>query len=194
MKPSYSGFEAKKTGGFVELPPVGCYEAEIKAVRFVQADGNTQNRDVIELMIDITEGEYKGRYMEVYNDQKERFGDTIKYKGVFRLTPPVDGDEDWRKRNFEGNLWCVEQSNPGYSWDWDENKLKGKKVGINVRKRLYTFNGQDRETTEICKFETIQDVKDGRCKPMRERNQRNNSGSSEEPTFTEVSTEVSVPW
>ena len=196
MKPSYSGFEAKKVGGFIELPPVGAYEAVIQNVRFVEADGNNYQRDVIEMMIDITEGEYKGRYHEVYEDQKERFGDTASYKGMFRLTPPADGDEDWRKRVFEGNLWCVEQSNPGYTWDWDEKKLKGKKIGISVRKRLYTFNKQDRETTEIGKFETIADVQNGKCKPMRDRDTRssNSSESIDGQNFTEVSTEVEVPW
>ena len=192
MKPSYSGFEAKKANNFVDLPPVGAYVAEIKEVRVVEANGN-QTRDSIEMMVDITEGEYKGRYMEVYNDQKERFGDSVKYKGIFRLTVPMENDEDWIKRKFEGSLWCVEQSNPNYKWDWDEKKLKGKKVGINIRKRIYRFNDQDRETTEIGQFETVKDVTDGKCKTMRDRDTRKNV--SDEPQFTEVSTaEVSVPW
>jgi len=203
MKPSYSGFEAKKTGAFIELPPVGAYVAEIRDVRFLEADGDKQQRDVIELMIEIVEGEYKGRYMEAYNDQKERNADKAKYRGVFRLTPPVDGDEDWRKRVFEGNLWCVEQSNPGYSWDWDEKKLKGKKVGISVRKRLYNYTNNkgevvDAETTEIGRFDTVDDVRNGKVKPMRDRDQRTNKSESntDGQNFTDVSAsnEVSVPW
>lgn len=193
MKPSYSGFEAKKSGGFVDLPPVGAYVAEIQNVRLLEADGKTQMRDVIEMMIEITEGEYKNRYHEVFEDQRERFGDTVKYKGVFRLVAFVDGDEDWRKRNFESNLWCVQESNPGYTWDWDEKKLKGKKIGINIRKRLYTFNGQNRETTEIGKFETVDDVRNGKWKPMKDRDNR--TAETNEPQFTEVEAkEVSVPW
>ena len=200
MKPSYEGFEAKKTGAFLGLPPVGAYVAEIREVRFVEADGDKQQRDVIELMIEIVEGEYKGRYMDVYNEQKERNAEKARYRGVFRLTPPVDGDEDWRKRVFEGNLWCVEQSNPGYSWDWDEKKLKGKKVGISVRKRLYNYTNNkgevvDAETTEIGKFETVNDVRNGKCKPMKDRDQRTHKAETDGQNFTEVSTsEVSVPW
>ena len=134
MKPSYSTFEAKKSSGFIELPPTGAYEAEILNVRFLEANGTDVLRDVIEVMVDITAGEYKGRYREVFEDQKDRF-DNVKYRGIFRLTPPTDNDEDWRRRAFEGNLGCVEQSNPGYHWDWDEKKLNGKKVGISVRKK-----------------------------------------------------------
>ena len=194
MKPTYKDCEPKKTGGFIELPPVGAYVAEIQAVRVVEQN----DRDVIELFMEITEGEYANRFHEVYEDQKERFGDSAKYKGIFKLTPPVDGDEDWRKRTFEGNLWCVQQSNSGYAWDWDEKKLKGKKVGISIRRRLYTYNGKDRETTEIGRFETIDDVKAGMVKPMNDRDNRENKSESAESTdgneFTDVSKEVSVPW
>lgn len=198
MKPSYSGFEAKKAGNFIDLPPVGAYVAEIQNVRLLEADGKNQQRDVIEMMIEITEGEYKNRYHEVYEDQKERFGDSVKYKGIFRLTAFVDGDEDWRKRNFESNLWCVQESNPGYTWDWDEKKLKGKKIGINIRKRLYTFNGTNRETTEIGKFETVDDVKNGKCKPMKDRDTRDKKDkepSTDGQEFTDVSkSNIDVPW
>lgn len=195
MKPSYSTFEAKKSSGFIELPPTGAYEAEILNVRFLEANGTDVLRDVIEVMVDITEGEYKGRYREVFEDQKDRF-DNVKYRGIFRLTPPTDNDEDWRRRAFEGNLWCVEQSNPGYHWDWDEKKLKGKKVGISVRKKLYTSGGKDRETYEIGKFETIDDVREGKCRPMRDRDTRTNKteDSTDGSNFTDVSGGVEVPW
>lgn len=193
MKPTYSGFEAKKSGNFITLPPAGAYVAEIRAVR-VKESGDGLH-DVIELMMEIVEGEYANRYTEVYNSQKERFGDA-KYKGIFRLTPPIEGEEDWRKRIFEGNLWCVEQSNSGYTWDWDEKKLQGKKVGISVRNRFYTYNGKDYESTEIGQFETVQDVRDKKVKPMKDRDQR--TGGSEESTdgsnFTDVSKSVNVPW
>lgn len=194
MKASYKGFEAKKSGGFLELPPKGAYVAEIQAVRFVE--GTDGQRDRIECFMEIVEGEYANRFHEVYEDQKERFGDdSARYKGIFRLVPPVDGDEDWRKRSFEGNLWCVQESNAGYTWDWDEKKLKGKKVGINLRKRLYTYNDKDRETVEIARFETVDDVRNGKCKPAKDRDQREKRDSDgvSGSEFTEVN-DVSVPW
>ena len=192
MKPTYKGFEAKKGSGFVELPPKGCYIAEIKTAEVV--DLQFLDRKAIELTLDICEGEYKGRYEEVWREQDEKFGKAT-FKGTFRLIPPVEDDEDWRRRAFESNLWCVQQSNPDYEWDWDEKKLKGKKVGINVRNRLYTYNGQDRTTTEICQFETVDDVRSGKAKPRPDRNQRK---SEEEKTagkdFADVSKTVDVPW
>ena len=189
MSAGYKGFETRKRSNFKELPPVGAYVAEIRDVRELPPDGK-QNHKVYEMMIEITDGEYKERYHEIYNDQKERFG-SAKYKGIFRLVEPLDNDEDWRKRSFESNLWCVEQSNPGYTWDWNCKSLKGKKIGISVRKRLYTFNGKDGETTEIARFETTLDVKAGKCRPVKDRDTR--STAENEPNFTEVS-DVDVPW
>ena len=194
MKATYEGYEGKKSSNFIDLPPVGAYIGEIQAAREAEQNG----RPVIELFMEITEGEYKNRFHEVYEDQKERFGDNAKYKGIFRLIPYMDGDEDWRRSTFEGNLWAVEQSNPGYTWDWDEKKLKGKKVGISIRKRLYTYNGKDRETTEIGRLESIEEIKAGKVKPMKDRDNRETKTESADSTdgsnFTDVSTEVSVPW
>lgn len=208
MKPSYNGFEAKKANNFAELPPVGAYVTEILNVEFIDHNDKEKNpfndpHDKIALYLDITEGEYKGRFMEVWQSQKERFGESATYKGMFRLTPPIDGDEDWRKRSFESNLWCVQESNPGYAWDWDEKKLKGKKVGINLRKRLYNYTNQNgevetRDTVEIGKFETIADVKAGKCRLMRENDRRQNKDTAPASTdgseFTDVSKAVDVPW
>ena len=204
MKPTYKSFEAKKTGGFTALPPVGAYVAEIQEVRFVKKEKEWE-RDRIECFMEITEGEYKNRFHEVYSDQSEKWGSAT-YRGIFRLIPPTEDEatqeDDWRKRVFESNLWCVQQSNPGYKWDWDEKKLKGKTVGISLRKRLYTYtkDGEDKdgETIEIAQFETVDDVRNGKCRPMRDRDQRRKHDNADDSTdgseFTDVSGSVSVPW
>ena len=193
--------EIKQRGSFLGLPVEGIYPAEIRNVRVVEADKSRgQTHDTLEMMIEITDGEYKGRYMEVYNDQKERFGDEVKYKGVFRLFIPGEEPVDWIDRKFSNNIWCVQESNPDYTYDSKDpdclKKLKGKKIGINVRKYLYTYNGQDRETTEIGQFETIEDVKAGTKKPLKPRDKREHkdSDSTDGSNFTDVSKEVSVPW
>ena len=199
MKPTYQGFEAKENStSFLELPPAGLYIGQIMAVRVVDADGVKTFRDWLEVMLEITEGDYKGRFTAVYNDQKERFGaENTRYRGTFRIAIPSgkEDEEEWVRRSFEGNLWCVEQSNPGYHWDWDENKLTGKKIGINLRTRLYTYNDKDKETVEVARFETVDDVKTGKAKPAKERDQRkhDDTPSFDTSTFTEVNTEL-PPW
>ena len=192
MKPTYSGFEAKKNSGFATLPPAGAYVAEIQGVK-VQDCPYNHGRDEIVCMVEITEGEYAGQYHKVFEEQKNSFGGDIKYKGTISLMPPVDGDEPWVRGRFEGALWCVEQSNPGYHWDWDETKLKGKKVGINIRNRIYYGrDGSEKTTTEIGQFETVQDVRDGKVKPLKDRLPKNKPEA--EQNFTDVSGDVEVPF
>lgn len=41
-----------------------------------------------------------------------------------------------------------------------------------IRKRLYTYNGQDREAVEVGAFKSPQDIRDGNWKPMAPRDQR----------------------
>ena len=203
MKATYSGFEAKKSSNYIDLPPVGAYIGEIQAAREAEQNG----RPVIELFMEITEGEYKGRFTDVYNDQKERFGqDKAKYKGIFKLIPPMDGDEDWRYRAFEGNIWCVEESNPGFKFrkpdgTWDEQGLAGKTIGLNLRNRIYNYTASDEtvkegKVIEIARFETVQNVHNGKVKAAKDRDTR--KVKEEESTsvpngFTAVNTEL-PPW
>ena len=198
------GYEVKKRSSFLELPPKGCYVAEIKGVRKKTPANDGVKREYFEVYVEITDGEYKGRYNEVYEDQRERFGDSVQYKGMLRLVPPdkkIDGEKyDFMDRNFGGNLYCIQESNDG-EFDWDKiikagmTALKGKKVGINVRNRLYTYNGQDRQTTEICQFETVEDVLNGKVTPRKDRDQREKREESTDGSeFTDVSSNVDVPW
>lgn len=191
MKPTYQGFEAKKSSAFVQLPPPGAYIGEIQDAR--EDESYDKSRKIIVLMLEITEGEYKGQYHKVYDEQKGQF-ENVKYRGVLRLTPPVDGDEPWVRRKFEGNLWCVEASNPGYQWDWNEKGLKGKKVGFSVRTNYYTGrDGKDKETTEIAQLEWIEDVQKGNIKPLNPRDQRKKGVSASE-SGTNVTGEIEVPF
>lgn len=202
MKATYKGYEAKERNAFTELPPAGAYIGQIMAVNYLPQDGEKQQRDQVELMIEITEGAFANRFTDVWKDQKEKWGDNVQYKGVFRLTPPVDGDDDWRFRFFEENLWCVEQSNPGYQWDWDEKKLKGKKIGFSLREKLYNYTDKetgeikDGSTVEIARLETVQDVKDGKVKLMKPRDQRKKreeSTADADAGFTQVD-DADMPW
>ena len=54
--------------------------------------------------------------------------------------------------------------------DWDA--FVGCTFGAVVRKRLYTYNGQDREGIEIGTWKRAQDIRDGNWRPMAPRDQR----------------------
>ena len=195
--------DLKKGSDRLVTPPVGAYVAEIKNARIVEAN-ETQRYHKLELMIDIAEGEYKDRFTKVFEDQKER-GYNAKFKGVYRLSLPTEGQDNEKVSSWLSNqLFCVFDSNakPGepkeYRWDGNEKSLIGKKVGVNIRKRLYNYTNNDGElldgeTTEIGKLETVDDVKAGKCRAMKD-NDRRQKRESDEQNFTDVSKTVDVPW
>ena len=71
-----------------------------------------------------------------------------------------------------------------------------------MRKKIYNYTNKDGElvdgeTTEIGRLETVDDVKAGKCKVMRDRDTRQNRDSSATDIqgFTDVSkATVDVPW
>ena len=206
MKPTCSDFENRGNTAFVELPPAGVYVGQIMAVRVIDADGQKVFRDAIELMVEITEGEYKGRFTDAYNDQKTRLGeDKAKYKGIFRLIPPIDSDDDWRFRVFKRNIDAVMESNPGFNFykndgSWDEQGLAGKAIGINIRNRLYNYTASDGEvkdgkTIEIAELNSVQSVHNGKAKAAKDRDTRKNKeeSTSVPDGFTQVNTKL-PPW
>ena len=200
MKPGYKNFEAKQSTSFLTVPPAGAYVARIENVNVIDPT-DTNPRTTIELVLDIIEGEYTHRYKDLFDDNKSRFGDA-NYRGTFRLSVPTDDDADqdnWLKRKFETSMWCIEQSNADkngkltFEWDWDEKKLKKLLVGISVRNRVYTYNGKQRTTTEIGRLEVVQDVRDGKVKPMKDRDQTQKQDNSSAQGFTAVD-DPDVPW
>ena len=108
--------------------PVGAYVCKIMGVRY--EEGKDGKSDVLVLQFDITEGEQKDFFKKQYEANTD---ENRKWKGSVRIyVPNDDGSENdtWTKRSFAGWINAVEKSNPGYSWNWDEQTLKNKAVGI----------------------------------------------------------------
>lgn len=165
----YKDYSAKKLSSKPELPSAGCYEAVIRGARVEDTPWGGQR---LVIAMDITAGEYAGRYQQIFDYDSNNGNFTPKFKGVLRLNVPSgDGSEKdaWTKKLFEGAIWCIEKSNPGYTFDFDENKLKGKAVGINVRNKEWSYNDMKGWTTEIGRLEVLDDVKAGKCKVMKDR-------------------------
>ena len=109
--------------------PLGAYVCKVKKA----AVQNNQYGDQLCILFDIVEGEFSGFFNEEY---KNNTYDNKKWKGVLRLfIPKDDGSEkdEWTKRTFKGMTAAFEKSNIGYVWNWDENSLAGKMVGILFR-------------------------------------------------------------
>ena len=122
MIPQYKGFEKKKFSGAREILPAGGYVGKILKAEVMQYSWGNQ----LKISFDITEGEFKDFFQR---DWDNNTNEDRKWRGVLKLTLPTgDGSEqDGWKVNAINNLTAsLEESNPGYNWDWDETKLKGK--------------------------------------------------------------------
>lgn len=159
MKP-FEGFEAKKSAGARELLPAGGYVAKISDCEEIRYDWGL----VLKISFDIVEGEYTDFFKKDYKDQDR---EDKKWRGTFRLNVPKDdGSEkdDWAKRAFGNSIWSIEASNPGYHWDWDETKFKGKTVGVLFRNKEWEMNGNTGWTTECCALTSVDDIRQGKFK------------------------------
>ena len=191
---AFEGFKSERSGGSYPMLPVGAYVCEIKNVKIEGVDPDQQ----MVLRLEIVEGDYTNYYTNRYNFDVQRNASQqhygTKYKGDFRLNIPNPANTkrehpEWDVSAFNNMVFCVESSNEGYKWNWDEKTLKGKKVGINVRAGTYNGNPY----TTIGKLEPVDDVRKGICKPMRPKADSNPPAAAAAPAdpsgFTPIDTD-----
>ena len=167
----FNDFKPTQQTGERQSLPAGVYEGHIIAAK---VDTNNGGQTLI-IQVEIDKGEYAGFFRKQY-DAAQGGQFPAKYKGVYRLQLPDGKNPDHdniRQHQLEGAVWALEDGNPAYHWDWDESKLKGLKVGLNVREREYYFNGTSGVTTEIGRFESVTQINNPdeskRPKPMKKR-------------------------
>ena len=161
----YKDFKAERTSSGRETLPAGGYVCQILSAK---VDSN-QWGDTLIVAHDVCEGEYEGIFKRDFdnNDREDK-----KWRGTFRLKlPKDDGSEqdEWKKRSFSNFIWAIENSNPGFAWDWDEKKLKGKKVGLLYRNKEWEMNGRSGWTTEAAGSDSIDNIREGKFKMLKDK-------------------------
>lgn len=137
-----NGFENVQAYTVQEKLPAGAYKTKIVGAKVVKYDGKNgkPNFEKLEVAVDITDGEYADYFKQKFDNDTAT---DKKWKGVLRMTVPTgDGSDSDNKtmRIFKSFTNALEDSNANYHWDWDETKLKGKKIGILVRDKQYSFD------------------------------------------------------
>ena len=118
----------------------------------------------LKISFDIIEGEYKDYYATNYKNQRQ---EDKKWKGVFNLfIPKEDGsqNDEYTKSKFKSCMDAVEESNPGYRWEWEESTLKGKIAGVIMRDKEWEFNGNTGFTAEVFSLETVGKIRENKFK------------------------------
>ena len=144
--------EAKGMEDFRTLP-IGAYECVIKEAGEYTSEqsGKTSFR----VAVDIATGDYKDYYQNRFdnntNDNKKWDNNATRYLAF-------EGDN---VAYFKGFITCVENSNPGYKWDWDETKLVGKKVcGVFQYEEYENQEGKKGIKVRLTKFRSLDKMKD----------------------------------
>lgn len=153
---NYDSAKALSQGNNKLVP--GGYICEIKNVDYVEGTASTGARLIIQY--DIVEGDYKDYWSNQY---KNNTNEDKKWKGNYTLWLPDDSgdDKDQRaNRVLKTFIEAVEESNSGYHWDWDESKLKGKKIGFIIRNKFWSYNGKTGFAPDVNFCVTVDRIKE----------------------------------
>ena len=157
MKPINNFGKAKEAASYTGSAqlPAGAYVCKILGVKYETFDWGDQ----IKLQIDIEEGEQKDFFKKQYESNT---AEDKKWKGIAKVTVPKDEDEEWKHTAFARWPVAIEESNKGYVWDWDENKWKGKLIGIVFGPTGTVIDGKEVVFTEAHGPASVEAVKSGR--------------------------------
>ena len=168
----FSGYAPQKMHVREQLP-VDAYISIVKDAKVV----DYSNGGVLVLMVDIAEGEQKDFFLRDFRAQDE---ESRKWRGILRINIPSDDGSDKDaaiKRIFNDAMACIEESNPGYHWNWDESSLKGKKIGHLSRESEWKINGRTGWRTELCYIKSVDDIRNGKYKMPEKRPLKNQTQS-----------------
>lgn len=146
MKP-IEGWDLINEAG--EFKPLPAMIAGVKITKVV----DVPEREYFEVYCDIVKGEYAG-YFKALTDAGLK--DTSRHIRSYKANAlPF----------FKAFITAVEKTNPGYKWDWDEQKLVGKNViAVFGQEEFLDNEGNVRVTTRVQEFRSLEAYNEGRIK------------------------------
>ena len=191
MIKSYNGFKPERTTARETLP-AGGYVAKIMDATVISYDWG----DVLKVDFDIAEGEYKGFFA---TDYRNNTNDDKKWRGAYRINIPNESNQyfDSQRKSFNNFIACLEETNNGFHWAWDETALKGKGIGVLFRNKEWEYNGSTGWTTECCAVTTAKDIREGNFKMPKDKPLKAkaaNTGVNSETTFAPVDDDADLPF
>lgn len=163
---------------FTERPklPLDAYVCKVKQV----AVQSNEYGEQLCILFDIYEGDWRNFYADEYEGNTQA---NKKWKGVLRqFLPKEDGSQkdEWTKSSFKGMVSAFEKSNIGYTWNWDENSLVGKLIGILFRNEEWEYEGKRGWAVRPFRAITVESARNGdfrlpKDKPLKD---KTDAGSS----------------
>lgn len=165
------------TGEF-NRPTAGGYICKIIDVEDVPMNAQGKG-DYLRIEYDIADGDLKGYYKE----QFDRWGGNWNASFIRSYKEKALG----MLKHFTN---CIEQSNAGYEWDWNEKGLIGKFVGLVLGEEEYQNNAGEIKTKLVVKnIATVEDIKNGNFKipaPKKLAVESSNASTNDFMTTTDI--------
>ena len=146
---NYENIQA--SSGEFARPSNGGYILEIVNVTDVPYNAQTGKGDYLRIDYDIAVGDFKGYYTEL----NERFG------GKW-FANVIKSYKEKALGMFKHFTNCIEESNPGFKWNWQEDKLIGCRFGATLQEEEYEKQDGSIGTRLIVKdIKTVGQIMDG---------------------------------
>jgi hypothetical protein len=149
---NWENLEAKGMDDFKALP-IGAYECVIVGAGIHKSEQS--GKESFKVAVDIASGEYKDYFKKRYdsntNSDKKWDNNSVRYLAF-------EGDN---ASFFKGFITSIENSNPGYKWNWEESTLKGKKIcGVYQYEEYEKQDGSKGVKVRLNKFRSLDKMKD----------------------------------
>lgn len=183
MKPIENYENVQASSGEFARPTAGGYICKIIDVEDVPM--NEQGKgDYLRIEYDIADGEFKGYYKEQFDkwggNWNASFIRSYKEKALGML------------KHFTN---CIEQSNAGYEWDWNEKGLIGKVVGLVLGEEEYQNNAGKVKTKLVVKnIATVEDIKNGNFKVPAPKKLSVETPTNDVAGFTPIEDDSDLPF
>lgn len=151
LKPEGYDSATAYTGEFETLEPGGYVCVIKKAEDTLTAKGIK----MLAISFDIAEGDSKGFYERQWKSSESN--ENRKWRGVYNQIT-----EGKSIPFFKGMITSIEESNPGYKWNWDEATLKGKLFGgVFGREEYRKQDGKTAMATKCISIRSVKTIRDG---------------------------------
>lgn len=144
---NYGDYKRVTAGGYV-CKIIACQKEKSKT-----------GKEMLVVNFDIAEGDFKDFYFEKYKNTPRNQNNPQEPKWGGKYYILLEGE------NYEGRLKAfitsVEESNIGYTWDWNEQNLKGKLFGGIFREEEFEYNGQILSNAKIWQVRSVATIRNG---------------------------------
>lgn len=163
------------TGESEQLAPGG----HIVRIMAMRQEMSRNNKPMLVVAFDIEEGSASDGFYKRRHDAAKKQNAAAKWQGVIRyMLHAKDGVST--NGFFKGFIGALEESNPGFKWNWDERSVAGKLVGMVFGEEEYRSqtDGSIRTSVKAQQARSVQAIRDGVKAPEKKRLKDDNPGTA----------------